>query len=391
MQPVKIKDLGKIVTGKTPSTKKTELFGDDYPFITPSDISSYDVYHIQNTERGISEKGYLSQKSKLLPSKTVCYVCIGSTVGKICLTKESSFTNQQLNNIIVDQSRYVPEYIYYLLRYETPRIRSIAGGTGPGKAIYNKTVFEEHRLEIHDYPLQQKITSVLSAYDDLIENNLRRIQILEEMAQLIYQEWFINFRFPGHEKVKFVDSELGKIPEEWEVKKLVDVIELAYGKGLKASERKGGSVPVFGSGGILGYHNQSLVKGPGIIVGRKGNVGSVFWSDQDFFPIDTVFYVKTTICLHYVYYYLRQMNFINSDAAVPGLNRNQAYLMPFLIPSEELLDVFQKRIYSNFKLVKVLKPKCEILRTSRDILLPKLISGELDVSDLDTAMQDQEA
>ncbi|MEW6618811.1 MAG: restriction endonuclease subunit S [bacterium] len=387
---MKIKDLGKIITGKTPSTKKPELFGYDYPFITPSDINTYEVYYVQDTERGLSKEGYLTQKSKLLPPKTVCYVCIGSTIGKICLTKKPSFTNQQLNNIIVDQSRYVPEYIYYRLRYETPKIQSISGGTGSGKAIYNKTAFEEFQFEIHDLPLQHKISSILSTYDDLIENNTRRIQILEEMAQRIYREWFVDFRFPGHEKVKFVDSEMGKIPEGWEVKRLGDAIELAYGKGLKASERKSGSVPVFGSGGIVGYHNQSLVKGPGIIVGRKGNVGSIFWSDRDFFPIDTVFYVRTTICLHYVYYYLRQMNFINSDAAVPGLNRNQAYLLPFLIPSEELVDVFQERICSNFKLVTVLKSKCEILRTSRDILLPKLISGELDVSDLDIAIREQE-
>jgi type I restriction enzyme S subunit len=229
MQTVKIKDLGKIITGKTPSTKKPKLFGDTYPFITPSDISSYDVYHIHSTERGLSEEGYLSQKSKLLPPKTVCYVCIGSTVGKICLTKKPSFTNQQLNNIIVDQSRYVPEYIYYRLRYETPRIQSISGGTGSGKAIYNKTAFEEHQLEIHDYPLQQKISSILSAYDDLIENNLHRIQILEEMAQLIYREWFVNFRFPGHEKVKFVNSELGKIPEGWSVEYLNKCVDFKRG------------------------------------------------------------------------------------------------------------------------------------------------------------------
>ncbi|MDL1965752.1 MAG: restriction endonuclease subunit S, partial [Candidatus Desulfofervidus auxilii] len=130
MKIVKIKDIGKVVTGKTPSTKRPEFFGDKYPFITPSDIPSYDVYHIYKTERGLSEEGYLNQKSKLLPPRTVCYVCIGSTVGKICLTKVPSFTNQQLNNIIVDKERFVPEYIYYRLRYETPRIQSIAGGTG---------------------------------------------------------------------------------------------------------------------------------------------------------------------------------------------------------------------------------------------------------------------
>ncbi len=130
------------------------------------------------------------------------------------MTKKPSFTNQQLNNIIVDQSRYVPEYIYYRLRYETPRIQSISGGTGSGKAIYNKTAFEEHQLEIHDYPLQQKIAFVLSAYDDLIENNTQRIKYLKKWHSLFIGNGLLISDF-RHKKAKFTDSELGKIPEGW--------------------------------------------------------------------------------------------------------------------------------------------------------------------------------
>jgi len=377
MQTVKIKDLGEIVTGKTPSTKKPELFGDVYPFITPSDISSYDVYHIQNTERGLSEKGYLSQKSKLLPPKTVCYVCIGSTVGKICLTKESSFTNQQLNNIIVDQSRYVPEYIYYRLRYETPRIRSIAGGTGSGKAIYNKTAFEEHRLEIHDYPLQQKIASVLSAYDNLIENNFRRIQILEEMAQLIYREWFVNFRFSEHEKVKLMNSELGKIPEGWEVMQLGEVLEsIESGSrpkgGIDPNER---GIPSIGAENVLGlgrynfgkekyvteYFYESMRKGEiksgdvllykdGAKLGRK----SMF---KDGFPHEVccinehVFILRTNskCSQNYLYFYLDRPDIteeiinLNANAAQPGINQAGVKSLPILLPPKNLIRLFDDK------------------------------------------------
>jgi len=378
MQTVKIKDLGEIVTGKTPSTKKPELFGDVYPFITPSDISSYDVYHIQNTERGLSEKGYLSQKSKLLPPKTVCYVCIGSTVGKICLTKESSFTNQQLNNIIVDQSRYVPEYIYYRLRYETPRIRSIAGGTGSGKAIYNKTAFEEHRLEIHDYPLQQKIASVLSAYDNLIENNFRRIQILEEMAQLIYREWFVNFRFSEHEKVKLMNSELGKIPEGWEVMQLGEVLEsIESGSrpkgGIDPNER---GIPSIGAENVLGlgrynfgkekyvteYFYESMRKGEiksgdvllykdGAKLGRK----SMF---KDGFPHEVccinehVFILRTNskCSQNYLYFYLDRPDIteeiinLNANAAQPGINQAGVKSLPILLPPKNLIRLFDDKV-----------------------------------------------
>lgn len=243
-----------------------------------------------------------------------------------------------------------------------------------------------HRLEVAvpDICTQRKIASILSAYDDLIENNTRRIAILEDMAQSIYREWFVNFRFPGHENVKLVDSPLGQIPEGWEAKKLGDYIELPYGKALKAGDRKGGEVAVYGSGGIVGYHDEFLSEGPGIVVGRKGNVGSVFWSDIPFYPIDTAFYVKTELPLHYVYFnLLLSQQFLNSDAAVPGLNRNQAYSNPLIVPESGLLESFTQQIEPIFALTRSLRSRNENLRTTRDLLLPKLISGKLDVEDLD--------
>jgi type I restriction enzyme S subunit len=209
------------------------------------------------------------------------------------------------------------------------------------------------------------------------------------MAKLVYEEWFVKFRFPGHKNVKMISSELGGIPEEWKVDKLGYAVELAYGKSLTTQKRNDGSFPVYGSAGVLGTHNEYMLKGPGIIVGRKGNVGSVFWSNENFFPIDTVFYVKTNIPLHYVYYNLKNQDFINNDAAVPGLNRNQASLLPFLIPDDNILSEFEKNIDCVFKEIDILSRKNQNLRKTRDLLLPKLISGEIDVSDLDIQIRNE--
>lgn len=229
---------------------------------------------------------------------------------------------------------------------------------------------------------QVRIASVLSAYDDLIENNTRRIAILEEMARRIYEEWFVRFRFPGHEQVKMVEYELGLIPQGWDVVKLGAVVELNYGKALKAEDRKAGRYPVYGSSGVLGSHTEFMVEAPGIVVGRKGNVGSVYWSDLPFFPIDTVYFVRTALPLHYVYLNLQRQNFLNSDAAVPGLNRNQAYALPFVRPDSSVLEQFVDAVKPMFSMHRVLREKNTNLRTQRDLLLPKLISGELDVSSL---------
>ena len=268
-------------------------------------------------------------------------------------------------------------FIRYCIENQLPELLNLAGGgTFPN---LTKNDIEEFELPWPNN--RNRIAEIICAYDDLIENNMRRIKILEEMAQAVYREWFIHFRFPGHDKVKMVNSPLGKIPEGWEVKKVGDVIALAYGKALKADNRMNGVIPVYGSGGVVGFHNQALVTGPGIIVGRKGNVGSVYWSDSDFYPIDTVYYVQTRVSLHYVYYDLQQQNFINNDAAVPGLNRNQAYLLPFLLPSRGVLNLFQHFADDIFKQTRNLRSKNTNLRRTRDLLLPKLISGDLKVKD----------
>ncbi|MCK4515396.1 MAG: restriction endonuclease subunit S, partial [Spirochaetaceae bacterium] len=184
-------------------------------------------------------------------------------------------------------------------------------------------------------------------------------------------------------------SPLGRIPEGWEAAPLGDVLELKYGKALKKEDRHGGNVPVYGSSGIVGQHDVPLVDGPGIIVGRKGNVGSVFWSEEDFYPIDTAYFVKSKMPLKYLFYDLQTKNFLNNDAAVPGLNRNQAYSLKTLTPPEELMTRFCQFADDFERQAAILRFHNTALRRTRDLLLPKLISGEVDVSELDIAVPEE--
>jgi type I restriction enzyme S subunit len=125
-----------------------------------------------------------------------------------------------------------PRYVYYYL--QTLDLQRFNSGTGV--PTLNRNDLDTLELWVHRLPTQRKIAAVLSAYDDLIENNTRRIQILDEMARAIYREWFIHFRFPGHETVKMVESALGVIPEGWEVKRLADLVETQYGYTESARE-----------------------------------------------------------------------------------------------------------------------------------------------------------
>jgi type I restriction enzyme S subunit len=274
------------------------------------------------------------------------------------------------------------KYIYYFLQ----TLDLAQYNSGAGVPTLNRNHLDELLINVHEYCEQTKIEKLLSNYDHLIENNNRRIAILEDMAQSLYREWFVNFRYPGHAddvdkdgNQKLIDSPLGQIPDGWVVKTLKDVVELAYGKALKKPDRKGGSVVVYGSGGFGGYHDKTLVEGPCIIVGRKGNVGKVFWVDQDCWPIDTVFYVKSEFSKFYLYYNLLHQTFFNSDAAVPGLNRESAYCNKIILPSAELVTQFNEFIKPIFKQRYLISKANNNLKLQRDMLLPKLISGQIEL------------
>ena len=268
-------------------------------------------------------------------------------------------------------------FLYYWLVSPQGKAELQKCTIGSSQSAFTIVLLKGMEIESPPLPVQRRIAGVLSAYDELIENNQRRIQILETMARALYREWFVEFRFPGHENVTRVASSLGDIPEGWKVKKLGDIIELKYGKALKKTNRCDGECPVFGSSGIVGYHDKSLVKGPGIIVGRKGNVGSVFWSDEDFFVIDTAYFVTSSVPLRFLFYDLQTKNFINNDAAVPGLNRYQAYALEILTPPPDLIERFCK-LADNFEhQASTLRRQTQNLRRTRDLLLPRLLSGQV--------------
>ena len=224
-------------------------------------------------------------------------------------------------------SRLDARFVYYWLKSPDFRNR-ILGGLVGSTSLSNLRVTALRDSQVFAPPLsdQLKIAAILGAYDDLVENNTRRIQILEEMARALYRQWFVEFRFPGHEDVLLVESELGPIPTDWQVVPLEQALTLDYGKALTAAHREDGDVVVVGSSGPVGTHNEALVSGPGIVVGRKGHAGAVNWVDEDFFPIDTTFYVRSSHNLLFMYYQLSAIEFVTSDTAVPGLGRKQAYL-----------------------------------------------------------------
>ena len=239
----------------------------------------------------------------------------------------------------------------------------------------NLGLLREFEVPLPPVDAQREIVSTLAAYDDLIENNRRRMALLEKAARLLYEEWFVRLRFPGHKCARMIDG----VPVGWERVPLGERVTLNYGKALKAEDRVDGPFLVYGSSGVVGSHDESLTQGPGVILGRKGNVGSVFWSSRDFYAIDTVYYVDAETSNLYLFYALKHMHFISTDVAVPGLNRELAYSRPLLLPPGGVLRRFLEVVSPiHDQLDRLEEISCK-LKAVRDLLLPRLMNGEIAV------------
>lgn len=336
--------------------------------------------------------------------------------------------------IRADNKLWNPKFLYFILKSELLKeqiINLISGSAVPQLPARDIRKFI---LPVINRSLQNKITNIISDINDKVNLNIEINQTLEKMSQTLFKSWFVDFdpvidnaldagnpipealqaRAELRQKVRnstdfkplpaeirslfpseFEETELGWVPGGWETNRLENILELAYGKALKKTERIEGDYPVYGSGGVDGSHNEFLVKGPGIIVGRKGTVGSLYWENKDFYPIDTVFYVKPKkyFSLVYCYQLLKTLGLenMNTDAAVPGLNRNNAYRLDVITPTQTIIAQYTNIVQTFRYKMDSNNNEIDNLTNLRDTLLPKLISGELSLEDLPDLTTDTEA
>lgn len=265
----------------------------------------------------------------------------------------------------------------------------------------NEGIIRRFRFSAPTVPDQEAIAGLLDALDDKIELNRRMNETLETMARAIFKDWFVDFgpsRAKAEGRAPYLAPEIWSLfpdrlddddkPAGWGEKRVEDILELAYGKALTGSERAQGMVPVYGSGGVTGYHNEALVSGPSVVVGRKGTVGSLYWEDRPFFPIDTVFYVIPKAPLSFCFYHLQTLSLgsMNTDAAVPGLNRSNVYRLPVPWGPDALRQSFDEMVTPLRKRIAANSDESATLAALRDLLLPKLMSGEIRVKDAEKAV-----
>lgn len=235
------------------------------------------------------------------------------------------------------------------------------------------------KIDVPSLESQKHIADILSAYDDLIENNQKQIKLLEEAAQRLYKEWFVDLRFPGHENTKIVDG----VPEGWSRTNINGILTFHRGYDLTKNEMKAGRYPVIGSTSIIGYHNEFKIKGPGIVTGRSGSLGKYQLVWDDFWPHNTSLYISNYKGhnIFFVYSLLQTVDFasLNNGGAIPTLNRNVLSNIEVIEPEKKLQDVFAKIAEPQYQKIKNLEKQNDRLKTARDLLLPKFMSGEVEV------------
>jgi type I restriction enzyme, S subunit len=272
-----------------------------------------------------------------------------------------------------------PMFYYYWFRSHLGRgrIRSIVSGTNV-KGIRGSDL-KKLKVVNPDIGTQQRIVSHIKSYDELIENNRRRIALLEDAARLLYREWFVYFRFPGHEHVKIIDG----LPEGWERRSLGSVLTLQRGFDLPVGSRVAGGVPVYGSTGIVGEHNVPKGIFPTLTTGRSGSLGTVCFVSDPCWPLNTSLWVKEfkAVSVFFAYFMLSNMNLaqFNSGASVPTLDRKVVHAAKVVLPTSFLVSLFDEQVEILFSQKKLLVQQNQKLVQARDLLLPRLMNGEIAV------------
>jgi len=375
--------------------------------------------HIQQntlTLKGIGKSSETISTKKSFNAGQILFGSLRPYFRKVIRPKFSGVCSTDIT-VIRAKPQFDTGFLYYFIASQEfiDYATNVSSGTRMPRA--NWKVLSEKEWCFPKLNIQKKIASILSAYDDLIENNLRRIRILEEMAQNLYREWFVNFRFPGYENTRFIDSPLGQIPEGWEIKELIDFGKIVTGKTPSKSkpEYYGTDMPFIK---LPDMHNvifciktlENLSKGGAdtqksktippnnLCVSCIGTVGKVVITadfSQTNQQINSIVLDKDEH-LEYLYFTLLGMRhkieaYSATGATMNNLSRGKFISLKILCPPNRLIDTYHGLVSSLFRLILNLQLMNGLLKQTRDLLLPKLISGEVDVSELDINVPEEVA
>ena len=362
----KISDIGTVVGGATPSTKNPANYEHGtIAWITPKDLSSFSGRYIERGERNITETGLKSCSTQLLSKNTVLFSS-RAPIGYVAIAANEVCTNQGFKSVIPHEDTD-PLFLFYLLKYNKEKIEGMGSGT-TFKEVSGNTMKNIVVSVPADKKEQEKIASVLNVIDDKIELNNAINNNLEQQAQAVYTSLFIS-----------------NPNSEWKIGQLSDLVAVKYGKDHK--KLKDGIYPVYGSGGIMRYVERPLYTGESVLIPRKGTLNNVIYVNGAFWSVDTMFYTEMLRpnVAKFVYHFVKSKDLasLNAGSAVPSMTTNILNAMQLRIPDDETLQQFENVVSPMYTAMQENDKQSTSLASLRDTLLPKLMSGELDVSDID--------
>lgn len=368
-----------VTSGGTPLASRDDYYSPGtIPWLKTKEVK---YSRIVKTENYISEKGLNNSSAKLIPVNSVIIAMYGQgdTAGRVAINKIPLTTNQACCNFIIDKLLADYNFIYYQLC--TLYDKMVSMKTGGAQPNLNAAKLKELEISLPPLHTQQKIASILSAYDDLIENNNKQIKLLEEAAQRLYKEWFVKLNFPGHENTKIVNG----VPDGWKKGVLSELGEFKRGKTITKSQTIQGLVPVV-AGGIepAYYHNKSNTLSPVITVSASGNAGFVKMYNCKVWASDCSFLDRnSTENLYFVYTFLKSkqdyLYSLQKGTCQKHVNANEINNLKLLIPTirlVKLFDEFAKPYFDKIKNCQLSILNCQL---SRDKFLSKLMNQEIEV------------
>ena len=376
---INIGDLGTIITGKTPPTTNKNYYGDYAVFIKPTDISEHSKYTYE-TEEMYSKLAAEKYESSLIPKGAICVPCIGTIGTKMTMAPCDCYTNQSINSIICNEN-YDNEYVYYLIKNFLPGLKAYNLGTASGREYVSKSNFEKIELVAEqDKEIQKKIGVILSRYDSLIENYQKQIKLLEEAAQRLYKEWFIDLHFPGHENTNIIDG----VPEGWEKKKVGDITPIITGKKDANFGTPDGEYPFFTC-------SQEPIKAPSfsfdcaaVLLAGNGDFNVKLYRGR-FEAYQRTYVLSPYIDSHlYLLFYTISANMTklaagSSGSTIKFLTKGMIDGINLNVPNDEILRSFNKKVEPIQSSRESLQSQLRLLTEARDRLLPKLMSGEITI------------
>ena len=374
----KYTEIASLIGGGTPQTTKKAYWNGRIPWLSVKDFCGGSKY-VYNTEKTITDLGLINSSTKLL-NKDDIIISARGTVGEIAMLPFEMAFNQSCFGIRANNNRILPDYLYYLTKTKVRELQHASHG-----AVFNtitKNTFENIICQIPPLEQQKQISTILSSLDDKIELNRRINDNLEQQAQALFKSWFVDFEpFRGG---KFVESQLGMIPKGWKVGTLSDLLDIRYGKDHK--KLNDGNIPVYGSGGIMRLADGILYNGESVLIPRKGTLNNVLYVNWPFWTVDTMFYSieKVPNVAKYCHLLLSKLDLasMNSGSAVPSMTTDILNKIQIIVANQDVFSSFNKCISSLYLKAKINLDENKRLSETRDLLLPKLMSGRLIINDL---------